>query len=107
VFECHDRALASCTVVVLRADSPGKAAQWFAESIPESLRGVVVSHSFPFRASTRLKLSHNSILPCTAFPCTHVSMPELSPPLPILLLPRVGGLSVLSTRALGDDEKGT
>jgi hypothetical protein len=24
------------TVVVLRADSPGKAAQWFAESIPES-----------------------------------------------------------------------
>jgi hypothetical protein len=25
-----------CIVVVLRADSPGKAAQWFAESIPES-----------------------------------------------------------------------
>jgi hypothetical protein len=25
----------TCTVIVLRADSPGKAAQWFAESIPE------------------------------------------------------------------------
>jgi hypothetical protein len=30
------RGLTACTVVVLRADSPGKAAQWFAESIPES-----------------------------------------------------------------------
>jgi hypothetical protein len=28
--------LRTCTVVVLRADSPGEAAQWFAESIPES-----------------------------------------------------------------------
>jgi hypothetical protein len=64
------------------------------------LRGVVVSHSFPFRASRRLKFSHNSILPCTAFPSTLVSMLELSPPLPILLLPRVGGLSALSTRAI-------
>jgi hypothetical protein len=27
---------ANGTVVVLQADSPGKAAQWFAESIPES-----------------------------------------------------------------------
>jgi hypothetical protein len=60
----------------------------------------VVSHSFPFWASRRLKLSHNSILPCTAFPSTLVSMLELSPPLPILLLPRVGGLSALSTRAV-------
>jgi hypothetical protein len=60
----------------------------------------VVSHSFPFRASRRLKFSHNSILPCTVFPSTLVSMLELSPPLPILLLPRVGGLSALSTRAI-------
>jgi hypothetical protein len=66
-----------------------------------TLRGVVVSHSFPFRASRRLKFSHNSVLPCTAFPSTLVSMLELSPPLPILLLPRVGGLSALSTRAIG------
>jgi hypothetical protein len=62
----------------------------------------VVSHSFPFRASRRLKFSHNSILPCTAFPSTLVSMLELSPPLPILLLPRVGGLSALSTRAVNN-----
>jgi hypothetical protein len=36
-FETRDnkKCLVS-TVVVLRADSPGKAAQWFAESIPES-----------------------------------------------------------------------
>jgi hypothetical protein len=38
---CHNRLLAVMrfvvyTVVVLRADSPGKAVQWFAESIPES-----------------------------------------------------------------------
>jgi hypothetical protein len=31
-----DKRNVSCIVVVLRADSPGKAAQWFAESIPES-----------------------------------------------------------------------
>jgi hypothetical protein len=31
VFEAEQ-----ATVVVLRADSPGKPAQWFAESIPES-----------------------------------------------------------------------
>jgi hypothetical protein len=41
-----------------------------------------------------LKFSHNSILPCTAFPSTLASMLELSPPLPILLLPRVGGLEL-------------
>jgi hypothetical protein len=64
------------------------------------LRGVVVSHSFPSRASRRLKFSHNSILPCPEFHSTLVSMLELSPPLPILLLPRVGGLSALSTRAV-------
>jgi hypothetical protein len=64
------------------------------------LRGVVTSHSFAFSASRRLKFSYKSILPCTAFPSTLVSMLELSPPLPILLLPRVGGLSALSTRAV-------
>jgi hypothetical protein len=34
---------------------------------------------------------------CTAFPFTLVSMLELSPPLPILLLLRVAGLSGLNT----------
>jgi hypothetical protein len=34
---------------------------------------------------------------CTAFPSTLVSMLELSPPLPILLLLRVAGLSGLNT----------
>jgi hypothetical protein len=34
---------------------------------------------------------------CTAFPSTLVSMLELSPPLPILLLLRVAGLSRLNT----------
>jgi hypothetical protein len=34
---------------------------------------------------------------CTAFPSTLVSMLELSPPLPILLLLRVTGLSGLNT----------
>jgi hypothetical protein len=60
----------------------------------------VVSHSFAFSASRRLKFSYKSILPCTAFPSTLVSMLELSPPLPLLLLLRVGGLSALSTRAV-------
>jgi hypothetical protein len=44
----------------------------------------VVSHSFHFNASR-----HLSIL---------VSMLDLSPPLPVLLLLRVGGLSRLNTR---------
>jgi hypothetical protein len=60
----------------------------------------VISHSFAFSASRRLEFGYKSILPCTAFPATLVSMLELSPPLPILLLPRVGGLSALSTRAV-------
>jgi hypothetical protein len=34
---------------------------------------------------------------CTAFPSTLVSMLELSPPLPVLLLLRVAGLSGLNT----------
>jgi hypothetical protein len=37
---------------------------------------------------------------CTAFPSTFVSMLELCPPLPVLLLLRVGGLSRLNTRAV-------
>jgi hypothetical protein len=37
---------------------------------------------------------------CTAFPSIPVSMLELSPPLQILLLLRVGGLSGLNTRAV-------
>jgi hypothetical protein len=37
---------------------------------------------------------------CTAFPSTLVSMLELSPPLPILILLRVGGLSLLNIRAV-------
>jgi hypothetical protein len=61
----------------------------------------VISHSYAFRASRRLKFSYKSILPCTAFPCTLVSMLELSPPLPSLLLLPVGGLSRLNTRAIG------
>jgi hypothetical protein len=64
------------------------------------LRGVVISHSFAFSASRRLKFSYKSILPCAAFPSTLVSTLELSPPLTVLLLLRVGGLSCLNTRAL-------
>jgi hypothetical protein len=60
----------------------------------------MISHSFAFSASRRLKFSYKSILPCTAFPSTLVSMLELSPPVPVLLLLRVGGLSRLNTRAL-------
>jgi hypothetical protein len=60
----------------------------------------VISHSFAFSASRRLKFSYRSILPCTAFPSTLVSMLELSPPLPVLLLLRVGGLSRLNTPIL-------
>jgi hypothetical protein len=40
---------------------------------------------------------------CTAFPSTLVSMLELSPPLPILLLLRVAGLSGLNTIIVPDD----
>jgi hypothetical protein len=47
----------------------------------------VSSHSFVF--------SENA---CTAFPSALVSMLELSPPLPVLILLRVGGLSRLNTR---------
>jgi hypothetical protein len=50
------------------------------------LRGVVISHSFAFSASRRFY--------------TLVSMLELSPPQPVLLLLRVGGLSRLNTRAV-------
>jgi hypothetical protein len=64
------------------------------------LRGVVISHSFAFRASRRLNFSYKSILPCTAFLSTFVNMLQLSPPLPVLLLLRVGGLSRLNTRAI-------
>jgi hypothetical protein len=53
------------------------------------LRGVVINHSF-----------ENA---CTAFPSTLVSMLELSPPLPVLLLLRVRGLSRLNTRAIQMD----
>jgi hypothetical protein len=60
-------------------------------------RGVVISHLFAFSASRHLKFSYKSIFPCTAFPSTLVSMLELSPPLPVLLLLRVGGLSRLNT----------
>jgi hypothetical protein len=65
------------------------------------VEGVVISHSFVFSASRRLKFSFKSIEDaCTAFPSTLVSMLELSPPLSILLLLRVGGLSRLNIRAL-------
>jgi hypothetical protein len=61
----------------------------------------VISHSFAFGASRRLKFSYKSIEnACTAFPSTLVSMLELSPPLPVLLPLRVGGLSRLNTRAI-------
>jgi hypothetical protein len=64
--------------------------------------GVVISHSFAFSASRRLNFSYKSILSCTAFPSTLVSMLELSPPLPVLLLLRVGGLSRLNIQAIHD-----
>jgi hypothetical protein len=64
------------------------------------VEGVAISHSFAFSASKCLKFSYKSILPCTAFPSTLVSMLELSPSLPVLLLIRVRGLSGLNTRAL-------
>jgi hypothetical protein len=65
------------------------------------LRGVVNSHSFAFSASRRLNFSYKSIEnACTAFPSTLLSMLELSPPLPVLLLLRVGGLSRLILRAI-------
>jgi hypothetical protein len=60
------------------------------------VEGVVISHSFAFRASRRLNFSYKSILPCTAVPSTLV----LSPPLPVFLLLRVGGLSRLNTAAI-------
>jgi hypothetical protein len=44
------------TALVFRSDNPGKAAQWLARSIREILRDVVISHSFAFSASRRLKL---------------------------------------------------
>jgi hypothetical protein len=70
------------------------------------LRGVVTSHSFAFRASRRLKFSYKSIEnACTAFPSTLVSKPELSPPLQVFLLLRVGRLSRLNTRAILAVEK--
>jgi hypothetical protein len=46
----------------------------------------VISHSFAFSPNRHLS--------------TLVSMLELSPPLPVLLLLRVGGLSLPNTRAL-------
>jgi hypothetical protein len=99
--------LPRCTARVFISDSPGKAAQWLARSIRESLRGVAISHSFAFSASRRLKFSYKSILPCTAFPSTIVSMLELSPPLPALLLLRVRGLSRLNTaRVFRSDSRG-
>jgi hypothetical protein len=67
----------------------------------------VISHSFAFSASRRLKFSYKSILPCTAFPSTLASMLELSLPLPVLLLLRVGGLSRLNTaRVFRSDSPG-
>jgi hypothetical protein len=61
------------------------------------LWGVVISHLFAFSESRCLKLSYKSIgNACTAFSSTLVSMLELSLPLPVLLLLRVGGLSRLT-----------
>jgi hypothetical protein len=74
------------TARVFRSDSPGKAA---------------------FSASRGLKFSYKSIFPCTAFPSTLVSMLELYPPLPVLLLLRVGGLSRINTaRVFKSDSPG-
>jgi hypothetical protein len=75
----------TCTARVFRSDSPGEAAQWLARSIRERW-GVLWCHSFAFNASRRLS--------------TLVSMLELSLPLPVLLLLRVGGLLRLTTRAI-------
>jgi hypothetical protein len=97
---CKNACLFTCTARVFSRDSPGKAAQWLARSIRESWGGVVISHSFAFKASRRLNFIYKSIEnDCTAFLSTLVSMLELSPPLPVLLLLRVGGLSRLNTRA--------
>jgi hypothetical protein len=88
------------TAWIFRHDSPGKAAQWL-QVHSWKLRRVVISHSFAFRASRHLKFCYKSIEnACTAFPSTLVSLLELSPSLPILLLLRVGGLSHLNTRAI-------
>jgi hypothetical protein len=87
------------TARVFRSDSRGKAAQWLATSIRESW-GVLwlVIRLLSVRAD--VSSCYKSIFPCTAFPSTLVSMLELSSPLPVLLLLRVGGLSRLNTRAL-------
>jgi hypothetical protein len=97
----QETCMCNRTVVVLRADSPGKVAQWFAESIPESWGVLWLVISFlSGQADVSSSVITVIIHPCTAFPSTLVSMLELSPPLTILLLPRVGGLSALSTRAV-------
>jgi hypothetical protein len=87
------------TAWVLGSDSPGKVAQWLARSIRESCGGLwLVIRLLSVRAD--VSSCYRSILPCTAFPSTLVSMLELSTPLPVLLLLRVGGLSLLNTRAV-------
>jgi hypothetical protein len=84
-----------------RSDSSGKSCAVVGQVHSWKLRGVVISHSFALSASRRVQFSFKSIEnACTAFPSTLVSMLELSPPLPVLLLLRVGGLSRLNTRAL-------
>jgi hypothetical protein len=67
----------------------------------------VISRSFAFRATRCLNFSYKSILPGTAFPSTLVNMLELSPPLPVFLLLRVGGLSRLNTRVILSRDHGT
>jgi hypothetical protein len=61
----------------------------------------MISHSFAFSASRRLKFSF-----LYAFPSTLVNMLELSPPLLVLLV-RVGGLARLNTaRVFRSDSPG-
>jgi hypothetical protein len=85
------------TARVFRSDSPGKSCAVVGQVHSWKLRGVVISHSFN---SVRADVSSSVINACTAFPSTLVSMLELSPPLPVLLLLHIGGLSRLNTRAL-------
>jgi hypothetical protein len=80
-----DNHLLYSTARIFRSDSSGEAVQWLAIH-PWKLRSVVITHSFAFSASRHLS--------------TLVSMLELSPSLPSLLLLRVGGLSHLNTRSV-------
>jgi hypothetical protein len=88
------------TARVFSRDSPGKVAQWTGRPIRESW-GVLWLVIRSLSVRTDVSSSVRSILPCTerlcCIPLHTCSMLELSPPLPIILLLRVAGLSGLNT----------